>query len=81
MVVIGKTAVCNLHRHGVIRADKHLNGPFCAAEVDLEALSKESVYITRSISTTSQEIQSSSLERMQQENHLIVATKPVKPKY
>lgn len=57
MAAIGKTAACGLHRHGGIRADEHLNGPFCAAEVDLKALSKESVYITRSLSMISQETQ------------------------
>lgn len=39
MAAIGDTAVCGLHRDGVIRAEEHLNGPLCAAEVDLEALS------------------------------------------
>lgn len=69
---IVKTAVCGLHRHGVIRADEHLNGPFRAAEVDLEALSKESVYIKWCLSMTSQETQNPSLERMQQENNLLL---------
>lgn len=59
---IGKTTVCGHNGRGVIRADKHLNGPVCAAEVDLEALSKESVYITWSLSMTTQETQNSSLE-------------------
>lgn len=35
MVAVGYTAVWE----GLIRAEEHLNGSLCAAEVDLEALS------------------------------------------
>lgn len=38
MAAIGRTAIHGFRRDGVSRAEEHLNGPLCAAKVDLEAL-------------------------------------------